>query len=188
MNPLARRIEILVPTPRKLERIELLRPRFSDYARRRGLAPIAGGAGSFSDYLEAKVLDHIFNDPSYTAPSPRLRLWTSALGDASDASTAGEANYTGYATPPVGGAGVGIDIATSDMSAAASGSKTNSAAITFGACTAGSSTITYWGVFDGTGVTSATKLLVWGTCTSTAISTTQTPPTVAIGGLIVNLD
>jgi hypothetical protein len=172
------RVELLIPTPNRLERIELLEPRYSDYARRCGLAPMAGGA-SFSDYLENKVLDHIFNDPSYTAPSPYLRLWTSALTDASDASTSGEAAYTGYAA---------LAIATSDMSAAASGSKTNSATLTFAACTGGSSTITYWGVFDGTGTTSATKLLVWGTCTSTVISTTQTPPTIAAGGLAVNLD
>jgi hypothetical protein len=30
--------------------------------------------------------------------------------------------------------------------------------------------------------------IVWGTATSTVISTTQTPPTVAIGGLVITLD
>lgn len=141
------------------------------------LPPMMGGA-SFSDYLENKVLDHIFNDASYTAPSPSLGLWTAALTDASTGAAANEANYTGYAR---------LAIAAADMSAAASGSKTNSAALTFAACTAGTSTITYWGVCD-SGTTGAGNLLVWGTATSTVISTTQTPATIAIGGLVVTLD
>jgi hypothetical protein len=138
---------------------------------------IMGGA-SFSDYLENKLLDHIFNDASFTAPSPALGLWTSALTDASTGATAGEATYTGYAR---------LSIAAADMSAAASGSKTNSNALTFAACTAGSSTITFWGILDGT-TTGAGNLLVWGTATSTVISTTQTPATIAVSGLVVTLD
>jgi hypothetical protein len=71
------------------------------------------------------------------------------------------------------------------MSAAASGSKTNSNAITFDPCTAGTSTIIGWGIYD---ASTSGNLLVWGTCTSTVISTTQTPATIAIGGLVVTLD
>ncbi len=154
----------------------LLADRYSqDYLAEHGLLPMAGGA-SFSDYLELKVLDHIFNDGTYSVPTASLGLWTSALTDASTGSTSGEAAYTTYAR---------VTIAASDMSAAASGSKTNSAALTFPACTASSSTITYWGTFD---ATTAGNMLVWGTATSTVISTTQTPPTIAIGALVVNLD
>jgi hypothetical protein len=149
----------------------------AEYTAEHGFPPAAGGA-SFSDYLENKILDHIFNDGSYTAPSPSLGLWTSALTDASTGATSGEASYTGYARKA---------IAAADMSAAASGSKTNSSAITFDPCTSGTSTITYWGTFD-SGTTGAGNLLVWGTATSTVISTTQTPATIAIGGLVVTLD
>jgi hypothetical protein len=133
---------------------------------------------SFSDYLELKVLDHIFNDPSYTAPTPYLALCTSVPTDASTGATIVEANYTGYAR---------LAIATSDMSAAASGSKTNSAQLTFAACTSGSSTIIGWAVCDASG-TGAGNVLCWGTATSTVISTTQTPPVVAVSGLVVTLD
>lgn len=142
-----------------------------------GFPPAMGGA-SFSDYLENKVLDHIFNDGTYSVPTASLGLWTSALTDASTGATAGEASYTTYAR---------VTIAAADMSAAASGSKTNTAAFTFPACTAGGSTVTYWGTFDSATI-GAGNLLVWGTATSTVISTTQTPPTVAIGGLVVTLD
>jgi hypothetical protein len=135
-------------------------------------------AASFSDYLENKILDHIFNDGTYSVPTASLGLWTSALTDASTGATAGEAAYTTYARVTIGAA---------DMSAAASGSKTNTAAFTFPACSSGSSTVTYWGTFDSSSI-GAGNLLVWGTATSTVISTTQTPPTVAIGGLVVTLD
>jgi hypothetical protein len=151
--------------------------RLTEYGRYiyKDYVPMAGAA-SFSDYLENKILDHIFNDGTYSVPTASLGLWTSALTDASTGSTSGEAAYTTYAR---------VTIGASDMSAAASGSKTNTAAFTFPACTAGSSTITYWGTFD---ATTAGNMLVWGTATSTVISTTQTPPVVAIGGLVVTLD
>jgi hypothetical protein len=128
---------------------------------------------SFSDYLENKVLDHIFNDSAYSAPTPYLALHTVVP---TDSTTGTEAAYTGYARKA---------IAAADMSAAASGSKTNSNAITFDPCTAGTSTIIGWGIYD---ASTSGNLLVWGTCTSTVISTTQTPATIAIGGLVVTLD
>ena len=131
---------------------------------------------SFSDYLENKILDHIFNDSAYTAPTPYLALCTAAVTDASTGSSITEANYTGYARKA---------IAAADMSAASGGSKTNSAAITFAACTAGTSTVTYWAICD---ALTAGNVLCWGTCTSTVISTTQTPATIAVGGLVVTLD
>jgi hypothetical protein len=171
--------------------LDLKRARVSEYLQRRvledygerfladhGIPPIAGGA-SFSDYLENKVLDHIFNDGTFSVPTTvALGLWTSALTDASTGATSGEANYTTYAR---------VTTAAGDFSAAASGSKTNTSAFTFPACTAGSSTITFWGTFDSATI-GAGNMLVWGTTTSTVISTTQTPPTVAIGGLVVTLD
>lgn len=170
--------------------LDLASARFSDYFQRKVLAdwseefiaehgfPPAAGGASFSDYLENKVLDHIFNDGTYSVPTASLALCTSVPTDASTGATIVEATYTGYAR---------LTIAAADMSAAASGAKTNSAALTFAACTAGSSTIIGWATCDSAS-TGAGNMLVWGTATSTVISTTQTPATVAIGGLVVNLD
>lgn len=178
----------------QFEALRLDNPRLSDYAksllRERdqrfiqkhmdefGFAPMAGGA-SFSDYLELKVLDHIFNDGTFTVPSTvALALCTSVPTDASIGSTLVEATYTGYAR---------LAIAAADMSAAAAGSKTNSAVLTFAACTALSSTIIGWATADSSS-TGAGNVLVWGTATSTVISATQTPATIAASGLVVNLD
>lgn len=153
----------------------ILREHVAGFETEHGFPPIMGGA-SFSDYLENKLLDHVFNDSAYTAPSPYLALCTAVPTDASTGSTITEASYTGYAR---------LAIAGSDMSAASSGSKTNSATLTFAACTASSSTIIGWAICDASTVG---NMLVWGTATSTVISTTQTPATVAASGLTVTLD
>lgn len=145
------------------------------------IAPmIAGGAVSYSDYLELKLLDHIFNDPSYTAPSPFLGLWSAAttLSDSSTGAATNEATYTGYAR---------LAIATSDMSAAASGAKTNSAILTFAACTAGSTTVTQFMIAD-SGTTGAGNSLIWGTVTSTTVDTSHTPATVNASALSITQD
>lgn len=132
---------------------------------------------SFSDYWENAVLDATFGDPDVTITAPTyLALCTTVPTDTSTGTTIVEANYTGYARK---------SIAAADMSAAASGSKTNSGAITFAACSAGSSTITGWALCDAATVG---NVLCWGTATSTVISTTQTPATIAVSGLVVTLD
>lgn len=134
---------------------------------------------SFSDYLENKVLDHVLGKTSFTMPTTvALALCTVVPTDASTGATITEANYTGYARKV---------IAAADLNAASSGSSSNANAITFAACSGGTSTIIGWAICDSS-TTGAGNVLVWGTCTSTVISTTQTPATIAVGGLVVTLD
>lgn len=133
---------------------------------------------SKSDYMELKVLDHAFNDGTFTATAVYLALCTTIPTDASLGTNIVEATYTGYAR---------LLINASDMSAASAGSKTNSAALTFAACTAGTSTIVGFAIVD-SGTTGAGNIHYWGTTTSKVIDTSNTPPTVAIGGLVVTED
>jgi len=63
----------------------------TEYGQR--FLPIAGGA-SIGNVVEAKVLDHLVANATYTAPTPSLGLWTSAVDDTSTAATAGELTYT----------------------------------------------------------------------------------------------
>ena len=132
---------------------------------------------SASDYLENPLLDHILSDGAFTEPANiYLALCTVVPTDASTGTSITEANYTGYARK---------EIVATDLSAAASGSKTNSAAITFAACTAGTSTVIGFAICDALTVG---NILVWGTTTSKVIDTTSTPATIAIGALVVTLD
>ena len=137
----------------------------------------------FGDAVENKLLDHIFNDAAYSAPSPYLALGTAAINESDVAATFGgttEANYTSYAR---------VAIAGSDMNPASAGSKNNVNAITFPGCTGGTSTVIAWCVTSaGPARLAAGDVIVFGTCTSTVISTTQTPPSVAATNLVVNLD
>ena len=131
---------------------------------------------SKSDYFENIVLDLAFNDPAFTEALLYMALCTVVPTDASTGSTLTEATYTGYARKL---------IAAADMSAAASGTKTNSAAITFAACTAGASTIIGFALCDALTVG---NIHYWGTTTSKVIDVNNTPPTIAASGLSCSED
>ena len=135
------------------------------------------GAASFGNVVENKVLDHITNQASYTMPTPYLALWTTTPDDTFTAATATELTYTTYARQA---------ISTTNMSVAASGSVTNDVAITFPTVSSGGGTVIGWMLASSS--SGAGDNIVWGTATSTVISTTQTPPTVIIGGLVITLD
>jgi hypothetical protein len=135
---------------------------------------------SKSDYLENKVLDHMLGKTGLTFASGAcyIALCTVVPTDASTGATITEANYTTYARKQV---------AAADWNAAASGQSTNSALQTMAACTAGSSTIIGLALLDA-GTIGAGNILYWTTVTSKTIDTSNTPPTIAIGGLVVNED
>jgi hypothetical protein len=132
-----------------------------------------------ADTAEVDVLDSIFGDHAsiqlYTAPV-FLALTTAAVAETSTGSTLTEANYTGYAR---------LSVSAANMNAASAGAKANGATLTFANCTAGSSVVIGWATCT---ASSAGNVIVYGTCTSTTISTTQTPASVASGGLSVTLD
>lgn len=132
---------------------------------------------SKSDYAENVILDHAMSDGAWGEPANcYMALCTAAPVDASTGTTIVEADYTGYAR---------IDIPAASLSAAASGSKTNSVAITFAACSAGTSTIIGFALCDA--ITTG-NMIYWGTTTSKVIDVNNTPATVAIGGLVVTED
>lgn len=55
---------------------------------------------SFSDYLEGKILDHIFDEASYTAPTWYVALSTADPSE--DGSTIAEPSGNGYARTALG--------------------------------------------------------------------------------------
>ena len=134
---------------------------------------------SKSDYLELAILDHVMSDGAFTEPANIYMALTTVIPtDVMTGATITEATYTGYARK---------EILATDLSAAAAGSKTNSAAITFAACTAGSSTIVGFVINDSV-TTGAGNNLYWGTTTSKVIDVNNTPPTIAVGGLVITED
>ena len=107
---------------------------------------------------------------STAAGSFYISLHTADPTDAGNQSSS-EATYTGYARVAVARSGAGWTVSGSSVS--------NAAAITFGACTAGSNTITHFAVgraSSGTG-----EIIGYGTC-SLSVSSGITP-SFAIGAL-----
>lgn len=136
-------------------------------------------SGSFSNYTEDHVLDHLTGKTAFTSPGPLyMALCTVLPDDTSTGATLTEATYTGYARK---------QIATADWNAASGGSVSNANAVTFANATAGSSTIVGWALCD-SGTIGAGNVIAWGSCASTTITATQTPATFAAGALTIALD
>lgn len=106
-------------------------------------------AGSKSDYLENKILDHVLKNTAYTSPTTvYVGLYTAAPTDAGGGT---EVSGNGYARKSVA------------FSAAASGATSNSAEITFDTPSASWGTIVAFGIFD---ALTTGNLLYWGDLTA----------------------
>ena len=115
---------------------------------------------SLSTYLADKLIDHSNGVTAYTMPT----VWVGLVTTASSAAGQGtEAAYTGYAR---------VALSTL-MGAASAESASNTSAVTFPACTGGTSTIVGFILADASTI-SGGNLLKFGTC-SLSVSTGITP-------------
>jgi hypothetical protein len=116
---------------------------------------------------------------SSTAGSLYISLHTADPGEGGSQTTS-EATYTGYARVAVARSTAGWTVTGNSVS--------NDAAVTFGACTAGSSTCTYFGI--GTDSSGAGTLLLSGALTSPSslAVTAGITPSFAIGALTTTAD
>ena len=140
-----------------------------------------------TDYMESTVLGLLFANTnianlgdatglrgSTAAGSLYVALFTATPTDV--AATGTEAAYTGYArVADARGTGTWTQSGTTQIA--------NSTTITFPACTAGSSTVVAFGLYD---APTGGNLLLYGPA-SLAISTGITPA-FAVGALVVTLD
>jgi hypothetical protein len=132
--------------------------------------------GSFSDFLELEVLDHVVGNAAYTAPA---NLYFAAFTAApTDAGGGTEVSTGGYARKSM------TNNAT-NFPAAAAGAKTNATAITFvTASGANWGTIVAIGVFD---ASTTGNLLMWDDFTGVVINDGDTLE-IPIGSFDVTLD
>lgn len=103
--------------------------------------------GSKTDYLENKVLDHIFGKSSFTQPTIYVALYTVTPSD------------SGGGTEVSGGSYARKQTAASDWNPAASGSMSNVNDITFATATADWGTIVAFALLD---AASSGNMLYWG--------------------------
>lgn len=137
-------------------------------------------AGSKSDYLENKLLDHWLGNTAFTAPATvYVALYTAAPSDA------------GSGTEVTGGsyARVSVTNNTTNWPAASSGSKSNGTAISFPTASAGWGTVEAAALMDAS--TSGNQLAWAELLTGTAYVATAKASTdtfTAVGHALVNTD
>lgn len=145
-----------------------------------------------SNAAETALLELIFKNTNWanvgdatglrgasTAGSLYVALHTADPGEAGDQTTS-EATYTGYARVAVVRSGSGWSVSGNTVS--------NAAAVLFGQCTAGSSTVTYFSV--GVASSGASQILVSGALGASlaVISSPAVTPNFAIGDLTATAD
>ena len=130
--------------------------------------------GSFSDYWENKILDHIFGKDNYTPPTIYVGLSTTDPTDAGSGLT--EPSGNGYAR---------VQTSASDWNAASNGSVDNACNITFAQATGNWGTTTHFALFD---AATAGNMLAYGALSqSKSISESDTARFEA-GDLDISLD
>lgn len=134
--------------------------------------------GSKSDYLEAKVLDHVLGGPDYTrAASVYVALFTATPADA------------GGGTEVSGGAYARVSMTNNSTNwPAATGTATNKAngtAVTFPRATVAWGTVAAFAIFD---ASTAGNLLYWGPLTTPKAVAIDDVPSFAAGALVITED
>lgn len=132
-------------------------------------------AGSFSDYLENKLLDHTFNATTFTSPATvYVALYTAAPTDA------------GGGTEVTGGsyARVSKTANTTNFPASSGGAIANGTTVTFPTATADWGTVVAFGIFDDP---TAGNLLVWADLTANKTVSNGDTASFAVGDLDITL-
>ena len=134
--------------------------------------------GSFSDFLELEVLDHVFGAAAYTAPATLyVALYTVTPTDASASGT--EVTGGSYAR-------VAVTNNATNFPAAAAGAKSNGTAITFPAPTANWGVIVAFAIYDAATVGNE---ITWGAITpNKTVNSGDPAPSFAVGDLDITLD
>lgn len=131
-------------------------------------------AGSFSDYLENKILDHVFVGTAYTAPTTIwFALFTVAPTDAGGGTEVSGGSYARVSKTPSGifGASSGGSITTTDS-------------VAFTTATGNWGTIVAFAIFD---ASTSGNMLAWGDLTLSKTVGTGDTASFSAGSLIINL-
>lgn len=144
---------------------------------------------AMSNYLENKLIDHVFRGVAFTAPTTvYVALFTAAPSDTgggtevtggSYARVAVTCNTTNWAATNAAGS-------TANPSSGTSGTTSNNNAVTFPVPTANWGTITHVAVFD---ASSGGNMLFWGALTtSKTVNNGDAAPSFASAALSLQLD
>lgn len=147
--------------------------------------PALGGA--LSDYLENKLVDHVFRATSYTAPATvYVALYTSSCSDSAGGTEVSGGSYGRVSITTGTSAFKGTHGTTTGASSGTNGTITNAAAATFPAPTGNWGVVTHWGVLDAS--TSGNLLICAALTASKTINNGDAAPSFAIDALSIQID
>lgn len=130
--------------------------------------------GSFSDYWENEILDHLFNKSTYTPPTIHVGLSATDPGD--DGAGLSEPNGNGYAR---------VQMEAADWNMATGGLLDNASVITFNTATGNWGMLTHFALFD---AASGGNMLAHGTLVEAKVIGSGDTARFAAGALDVTLD
>ncbi len=127
--------------------------------------------GQLTNFSEKKILDHVLKTASYSPPAT-VYLGFSTANPLHDGSGWANPTYTGYARKAI------------TFGAAGSRAIAQTGAVTFDQCTAGSSTVTHWGIWDQ--LAAGGNLLAYGALSVAKGIVAGNTPSVASGQATVS--
>ena len=128
---------------------------------------------ALSNYAENKILDHLFKNTTFTSPSAYIGYFNNAI---TDDSVPTEVTGNGYARVQIDGL----------MGSAASGSISNTSAITFPAASGGAhGTVVAIAIFD---ASTSGNMLAYGSLTTSKTISDGDQLNIAIGNLTISID
>lgn len=136
-------------------------------------------AGSFSDFLELELLDHVFGAAAYTAPTNlHFALFTANPSDSGGGTEVPTGTWSNYAR-------ISVTNNATNFPAASAGAKANGTAISWPAATmSGTLTITGMAVFD---ASTAGNMLAWSDLTTSKSMSNGDTFSIPIGDFDVTL-
>lgn len=142
---------------------------------------------ALSDYLENKLIDHLFRSVSFTAPvALHVGLLTAAPSDTGGGTEVSGGSYARVAEAPGSTNWANTQNSGTGVSSGTGGTTQNLTTVTFPAPTANWGVVTHFGIYD---ASSAGNLLVWGALTvSKTINNGDAAPSFAAGALTVQID
>ena len=144
------------------------------------------GTAQASDYLENKLIDHLFRTGTFTKPAALyIALFTAAPSDGGGGTEVTGGAYARVNLAPLDTNWKATQGGTTGPSSGAGGLTANAVAITFPAPTANWGTATHFGIFD---AASAGNLLIWDALTAARTILNGDPaPSFAIDALQITV-
>jgi hypothetical protein len=146
-------------------------------------------ATSLTDYLENKLVDHLFRATAYSESSPAsfyVGLLTASCSDSSAGTEVSGGSYARVAVTRGTSAWKGTHGSTTGASSGTNGTISNAGAITFPSPTANWGTITHFAIYDAS--TSGNQILCQSLTASKTVNNGDAAPAFAIDALTIQID